>query len=260
MSTPINPIIEMRGKRSLRHEPTTAKKTREELAALRNSASKTLEILETLHFPARSSLMENPWWIERLERDLANLVRRADLAQKAPLEDALTAGTIAPGKQRDRATMALSVKVGALFQHATGLSPTVGIHNDTHPNANEPYGAFYDLLAQIFVAMDITSSAEFWARQVAKLHSKARALKENGSKTPLDPIFESFLSIGIQTGPPIGVQKGPLGHAGWACPGSEQEGPARPRSAVQMRWRSGRVGGACLPTWASPGVGSGEGV
>jgi hypothetical protein len=47
--------------------------------------------------------------------------------------------------------------------------------------------------------------------------------------------------------------------AGRVCPGSEQEGPARPRSAVQMRWRSGRVGGTCLPTWANPGVGSGEG-
>ncbi len=47
--------------------------------------------------------------------------------------------------------------------------------------------------------------------------------------------------------------------AGWACPGSEQEGPARPRSAFQGRWRSGRVGGACLPTWASLGWGLGRG-
>jgi hypothetical protein len=59
------------------------------------------------------------------------------------------------------------------------------------------------------------------------------------------------VSNGTQAGPPIGVQKGPLAIAfGLACPGSEQEGAARPRSAFQGRWRSSRLGGACLPTWA----------
>ena len=50
--------------------------------------------------------------------------------------------------------------------------------------------------------------------------------------------------------PQSACKKDPLIMAVWACPGSEQEGPARPRSAFQRRWRSGRVGGACLPTWA----------
>ena len=38
------------------------------------------------------------------------------------------------------------------------------------------------------------------------------------------------------------------------CPGSEQEGPARARSAPTSDGAA-RVGGACLPTWASPGMG-----
>ena len=59
--------------------------------------------------------------------------------------------------------------------------------------------------------------------------------------------------------PQSASKKDPSIMAGWACPGSEQEGPARPRSAFQRRWRSGRVGGACLPTWASRGWGLGRG-
>ena len=35
------------------------------------------------------------------------------------------------------------------------------------------------------------------------------------------------VSNGKQSGPRIGVEKGPLPGIGWACPGSEQEGPAR---------------------------------
>jgi len=56
--------------------------------------------------------------------------------------------------------------------------------------------------------------------------------------------------------PRSACKKDPLIMAVGACPGSEQEGPARPRSAFHKRWRSGRVGGTCLPTWASlPGTG-----
>ena len=67
-------------------------------------------------------------------------------------------------------------------------------------------------------------------------------------------------SHGCQTArkrdPRSACKKDPLIMAVGACPGSEQEGPARPRSAFHKRWRSGRVGGACLPTWASvPGTG-----
>jgi transposase len=39
--------------------------------------------------------------------------------------------------------------------------------------------------------------------------------------------WERRVSIGRQTGPRIGVQKGPLPAMEQGCPGSEQEGPAR---------------------------------
>lgn len=41
-------------------------------------------------------------------------------------------------------------------------------------------------------------------------------------------------------GPPDRRPKNPPQRHGVACPGSEQEGPARPRSAFHERWRSGR--------------------
>jgi hypothetical protein len=60
------------------------------------------------------------------------------------------------------------------------------------------------------------------------------------------------LSNGKQSGPRIGMEKGPLTGVGQACPGSEQEGPARVASALTSDGAA-RVGGACLPTGASRG-------
>lgn len=66
------------------------------------------------------------------------------------------------------------------------------------------------------------------------------------------------LSNGAQSGPLIGVQQGPLDYVGW---GLVQVPNRRAPRARGVRFKcagvAGRVGGTCLPTWASLGRGVG---
>ena len=73
-----------------------------------------------------------------------------------------------------------------------------------------------------------------------------------------DRVEPAYMSIGAQTGPPIGVQKGPLFPVVMACPGSEQEGTARDVECPFER-RSGARGRCLFAHLGKPGVGSGEG-
>ena len=73
-----------------------------------------------------------------------------------------------------------------------------------------------------------------------------------------------FLKIACQTArkrdPGSACKRDPSVSDLWACPGSEQEGPARSGvTATSPTQRS--AGGTCLPTWASPrGWGPGRGI
>jgi hypothetical protein len=64
------------------------------------------------------------------------------------------------------------------------------------------------------------------------------------------------MSNGKQSGPRIGVEKGPLPGMGQACPGSEQEGPARVAQCPHER-RSGARGRYLFAHRGKPGWHSG---
>src|SRR5208282_1800014 len=75
----------------------------------------------------------------------------------------------------------------------------------------------------------------------ARDERRLRALQKHLNAVRLLIVDELGCQTACKRPPRSAFKKDPLFTVGRACPDSEQEGPARPRSAFHIRWRSGRV-------------------
>ena len=122
-------------------------------------------------------------------------------------------------------------------------------------NAQDPYRGLITDEGKVEIPLDLRGSG-FW---LTGLFGDPTTTQTKAAGHIALCCSAGGVSIGTETGPRIGVQKGPLCRVSLrACPGSEQEGPARVAQCPHER-RSGARGRCLFAHLGKPGVGSGRG-